>query len=280
MLESIAAQTTLPLEVILVDQNPDDELKLLLAGQSWPFCVEHVHRPHDRGACLGRNTGWRLSRGQIMLFPDDDSWYPPGFLAQGMAIMAQTGADIVTGRSCDETGRTINGRFAETAGPIIGDGIWIRQQEWITFIRRDLLERIDGYDENIGIGGPSPWQAAEGYDLVLRGIAAGGRAWYDPTLFAHHEEMATDQPDERMIAKGRAYARGTGYVLHRHSRSHSVIAYWCGRSAFNTLRSIVRGNWPRARYFGHMTVGRLEGWLGRRLPPAMPVGFHEGDHAA
>lgn len=45
-----------------------------------------------------------------MVFPDDDCWYPPWFLARGF-LMAATGADFLSGRAADEDGRSINGRY-------------------------------------------------------------------------------------------------------------------------------------------------------------------------
>ncbi len=264
LLISLAAQTGVVFEVIVVDQNPDDYLTPSLAGP-WPFALNHLRCPADRGASRGRNAGWRQASADILLFPDDDSWYPPGFLTRGLALMEGREADILTGRSTDESGRTINGRYAPRAGPITRHGVWTRQIEWISFFRRDVLEGLAGYDETIGVGAFTPWQAAEGPDLIVRAIDAGFTCWYDPALTAFHEELPVRRPDSAMVRKGRAYGRGMGRVLRQRGFGVVKLLYWCGRALVALLRSAVMLDRPRMRYFRAVLLGRLEGYAGRTI---------------
>jgi glucosyl-dolichyl phosphate glucuronosyltransferase len=66
MLQSLRAQATMPLEVMVIDQStvpyPLEEFAGLL----------HVHDPHIGGASAARNHGAQLARGDIVLFLDDD----------------------------------------------------------------------------------------------------------------------------------------------------------------------------------------------------------------
>jgi glucosyl-dolichyl phosphate glucuronosyltransferase len=66
LLDSLRAQATLPLEVIVVDQStPRYDLV--------PFAqLVHVHAPHLSGLTAARNAGIDCSRGEIVLFFDDD----------------------------------------------------------------------------------------------------------------------------------------------------------------------------------------------------------------
>jgi glycosyltransferase involved in cell wall biosynthesis len=262
LLESLAAQSFGDFEVLVVDQNPDARLEATLA-KDWGVALRRLHRPHDSGLSRGRNVGWRESGAEFVLFPDDDCWYPSGFLAYAAQRLAQTGADILTGRAADEQGRSINGRFETHAQRVGRPRVWTTQIEWVAVFRRTLLQALDGYDPNLGVGAATPWQAGEGQDIVLRALEAGAVCWYDPDLFGHHAELETAHPDAAMIRKGRAYGRGMGHVLRRHGWGWGARLYWIARPAARGILSLLRRNTPAARYAQQVAVGRLEGALGR-----------------
>lgn len=276
LLDSLAALDGPSFEVILVDQNDDERLAAVLA-KNFPFSIVHVHGSGQKGASQARNTGWKASSGSLVLFPDDDAWYPPDFLAHAIAVMEATGADLLTGRSVNTEGRTINGRYAAAAGPITPGSVWVKQIEWITLIRREVLDCIGGYDETVGIGGPTPWQAAEGPDLILRALQAGARCWYDPSVVAFHDELETRTPDAAMVAKGRAYGRGMGHVLATHMRTPLPAIYWLGRSLASLAVDAVKGRKARLPYLAFVLLGRWEGVTGRLWSLKSPVTF-DGDN--
>ena len=103
--------------------------------------------------------------------------------------------------------------FASRAHFITRRSVWTAQSESATFYRRDLLERLGGFDEELGIGSATPWQAAEGPDLILNALQRGCMCYYDPSLYGFHLEYDLDDPTEKMPRKGRMYGRGMGYVL-------------------------------------------------------------------
>jgi len=78
--ESIASQTLLPLEVILVDDcSQDGTLSLLFTlqaryGKNWLRVCE---LSNNSGPGSARNAGWEIARGEYVAFLDsDDSWHP------------------------------------------------------------------------------------------------------------------------------------------------------------------------------------------------------------
>ena len=73
-------------------------------------------------------VGVRRTR-DVILFPDDDCWYPSWFLRRGLELLDATGAELVSGRFADETGRSINGRFASVAQYVTRRSVWIAQAE-------------------------------------------------------------------------------------------------------------------------------------------------------
>lgn len=262
LFESLAHQSFTDFEIVVVDQNNDDRLANLFTRQ-WPFRVIRIHTPTHRGVSLGRNIGWRASKGVVIIFPDDDCWYPLSFLQTIDQRMRETEADILTGRATDETGRSINGRYALSPQAIDRSNVWISGIEWTMAFKKSVLETADGFDEQVGVGSPTPWQACEGPELILRALATGFKCYFDPAVYGHHEELNIVAPDLAMSRKGRAYGRGLGYVLRIHSFSKTECAMWIVRPLARAALNLAKGNAKPLRYLLNISVGRLEGVLGR-----------------
>jgi glycosyltransferase involved in cell wall biosynthesis len=266
LLRSLDGQDMKAFELIIVDQNDDDRLNGIISSGSWSFPIVHLRRPGMRGASRGRNEGWRQARGTYVLFPDDDCWYPPHFLSRGLEIATRANADFVAGRPVDETGRTINGRYSKAAHEITRQNVWVSGIEWLIFVRRACLQPLGGFDERIGVGAQTPWQSSEAPDFMFRALEKGMRGFYDPELYGHHPEMNVYTPDEATIRKGRAYARGMGFVLRKAGYGPVSAIYWVMRAVANMALALTRGNIPQFRYYSNWAVGRLEGYLERALP--------------
>jgi glycosyltransferase involved in cell wall biosynthesis len=257
---SLQNQTFKFFDVVVVDQNGDDRIENIIKDSVWNFEISYIHRPDVRGLSRARNIGWRSAKGEILVFPDDDCWYPPSFLDHGVELLNLHNVDLLSGRASDEAGRNVNARYSRRAHFIDRSNVWTSQMEWASLIRRQTLESLDGYDEQLGIGAPTPWQAAEGQDLILRALKAGRRCYFDPSLSGRHEEFEISSPDTWKIRKTRAYARGMGFVLRKHNYGLLSITYWVSRSLFNAARHMARGNRGRARFYLAVAVGRIEGW--------------------
>lgn len=75
-LESVARQTLLPVELILVDDGSSDDSLELLQEMELPFPVIKI-RQDNGGQGAARNHGSRLAQGKYLAFLDqDDRWYP------------------------------------------------------------------------------------------------------------------------------------------------------------------------------------------------------------
>ncbi len=264
LLSSLVDQEFKDFEIIVVDQNSDDRIVPVLKCFEHQLHIKRVATPARRGISCGRNDGWRQACGEIVVFPDDDCWYPQWFLRKGVELLKATGADLVSGRFADESGRNINGRFASRAHFITRRGVWFAQSESASFYRRDLLERLGGFDEDLGIGSGSPWQAAEGPDLLLKALDHSRVCYYDPSLYGFHRKYDLDDPSAGMTTRGRIYARGMGYVLRRHQFGLFSLLHWTARPLFTALISAVRGKFHRTGYSLFVSLGRLEGYFGRQ----------------
>lgn len=266
LMDSLAAQAVLPKELIIVDQNAEELPSSLIRQENFPIKVIHIHCPEWRGVSRARNIGWRQASGSWLLFPDDDCWFPPDYLRQAMAIQRNSSASIVTGRAADVDGNTINGRFESNAGPINRKNVLTSQIEWNMLISANAMKQLGGYNQSISLGGDTPWQGGEGYDLLLRAILLDIVCHYDPDLIGHHDELPAMKPDAAMLRKGRDYARGLGHILRKHGYGASGAAYWTARSFANLCRAFATGKWSRSRYFAHQLIGRLEGFGDTLMP--------------
>ena len=75
-LESVAAQTLAPLEVIVVDDGSPDDSVALIESLSLPVELRIV-RQSNAGQSAARNAGIRAARGEYIAFLDqDDAWRP------------------------------------------------------------------------------------------------------------------------------------------------------------------------------------------------------------
>jgi glycosyltransferase involved in cell wall biosynthesis len=265
LFESLSKQEFMDFEVILVDQNDDDRLEAISERWRSTLRLRRIWTPTERGSSRGRNVGWVQARGSFVLFPDDDCWYPPWFLTHALKQLRLTGADIITGRAADESGRDINGRFENLPQWVNPNTVWTTQIEWVIFFKRSALEAVGGFDVDIGIGAATPWQSCEGQDIVLRAFAQGLSCYYDPSLYGHHAELDVYTPDEAMCRKGRMYGRGLGHVLRIHKFKAWSALNWLLRPTVKACLFLARAQFSRFRYYRDVAIGRWEGWSGRLI---------------
>jgi glycosyltransferase involved in cell wall biosynthesis len=263
LLDSLELQEYKNFEVIIVDQNEDNRLSAALNFGQWSFPISRISVTGQRGVSRGRNFGASHAKGDVLLFPDDDCWYPAWFLSKGAGIIMRLTCASISGRAADErTRKSINGRFSTSPAWVDRKNLWTTQIEWTVFFRKEAFLKVGGYDETLGPGAQTPWGANEGQDLTLRLLAYGFSSYYDPSLYGFHAELNTSKPDSALIRKGRYYARGFGYVMRRHHYGVISLCYWLVRPMGRSIMSLMQLDTQRLSYYVNVTIGRLEGWLG------------------
>jgi glycosyltransferase involved in cell wall biosynthesis len=261
LFDSLVAQDHPALDIILVDQNPDDRLAPVVAEYAARLALRHLRspRPHANAA---RNLGLRAAIGDIVAFPDDDCTLPAGTLARVAQAFRDAELQILTGPSASPGGGLGSGRWHGQGGPITLATVWTSVIEFNLWLRRDTALELGGFDENLGPG--SPFGSAEGNDLVCRALAAGMWAQYDPALLVVH-------PDKRLsdVAAERAYryGMGLGFVLRRHEVPFAVWSAFLYRPVAGAGLSLLRGRLHHAAYYWQSFSGRLAGYLAPQTPP-------------
>jgi len=259
LFDSLLQQAPVPFEVILVDQNADDRLAAVVAAFAGRMALRRVTAPVVNSS-FARNAGLVHCRGEFVGFPDDDCVYPAGVLA---AVAREFDADarlgVVTGAAAAPGGGLGSGRWHATRAAITRGNAFTTVICFNLFLRRDLLMRLGGFDEALGVG--AVWGACEENDLVLRALASGAAGLYDPALLVVH-------PDKRLTlaaaARAYRYGAGFGYVLRKHGFGLAVIGRFALRSMGGVVVGLLRGNGLAARYYWETLRGRMAGYCASR----------------
>jgi glycosyltransferase involved in cell wall biosynthesis len=145
--ESVASQTSKPLELILVnDASPDQTAACLkLLHDRYPDWIVVVNLTVNGGAGQTRNEGWSIAKGRYIAFLDsDDSWHPQKLAIQ-YAYM-QANPDVCLSGHAHAIGAVIESD--QVTSPFPQDVQWWRmlaRNPFVTpsaMVRKDVLHRF------------------------------------------------------------------------------------------------------------------------------------------
>ena len=256
ILVSLDAQTCQEFEIIAVDQNPDD--RLLPVFQRHPGLSIRRLRS-ERGLSHARNVGLPVARGDIIAFPDDDCCYPPELLASVARWFAENpgfGALFTVLRQAD--GTRVGPKWPDspclaTRKNLVAMGISPN-----AFMRRTVTDAIGAFNENIGIGAPTPYQSGEDMDFFLRPLNMGFQMMFEPSLTVHHPSF---HDPERLRRSTYGYALGGAYVLRQHGYSVWYFLKLASRSLGGAALSLVKFDFFNAHIYLLRAAGQLRGYL-------------------
>jgi GT2 family glycosyltransferase len=251
-LDSLAAQGYPYVRAIVVDQNEDARLDAVVAGR--PFPVERIRS--GQGLSRARNAGLTLVEADLVAFPDDDCVYPPGLLARVAARLdADAGLAGVTGRAEDRNGRSA-ASWRHDHVILTDDNLWNRAISFAIFLRRDIVEAIGPFDEELGLGSNQPWASGEETDYVIRAVRTGARLEYDPSLVVEHDIRVDD------AHVGARDGASVGYLLRKHRYPLPVIVRMFVRPIGGIALSLLHRDVARSKYQLATLRGRLRGYFG------------------
>jgi GT2 family glycosyltransferase len=232
--------------------RPQDELIVADSASSDPR-VRDVAEAHGvkyvrcdvPGASLARNTGWRMATNQYVAFIDDDVRVLPGW-AQAIidCFAAYPDASFVSGKV-----DTPMGEDPLRGAPFLlhTEPCWIHSEyhddpghSANLTVRRTILERLGGFDEELGAG--ARFRAAEDKDLFDRMFAAGLRGRYAPDAEVLHLDWRDRRETLRM---NWTYGLGTGARIIKLLKSdrtrarriiHDTLWGWGLREVYRAVR--------------------------------------------
>lgn len=248
-LDGLFKGTTLPAEVLIVNQGEYDVVELVIKRfrSQYSTPVIHCSQP-PKGLSAARNLATNQANCHIIAFTDDDCVPDPDWLARIERVLISTPtADGVTG-SIQPLGIGYPGEFPISIR--IGKKGMMFQRRALPWqvgsggnfaIRRSWLLSIGGFDERLGAG--SPGKAAEDTDIFYRLLRAGMLIRYEPDLVIYHER----QDATRLIRSFWNYSYGIGAFTAKHARKGDfyaayILGVWLFWLMWRTVSSIVRRN--------------------------------------
>jgi GT2 family glycosyltransferase len=198
----------------------------------------------------------------VVAFTDDDVAVDPAWAARIAAVVREPGVDAATGLvlpACLETEAMRRFEMERAAadpsyrGQRWDGGFFQRMRRWGAPVwrigaganmafRREVFDRLGGFDERLGAGASG---CSEDSEMWYRVLGAGGVCRYDPTAVVHHHHRE-DLPELRR--QMRAYMRGHvaallvqraryGDVGNLYRLCVTIPAYY----ALRTARAALRG---------------------------------------
>jgi GT2 family glycosyltransferase len=232
LLESLGRQTHRDFRVLVVDQNADDRVEEVL-DRHRSLRVERLHAP--LGLSRARNEALTRLEADVVAFPDDDCIYPADLLERISARLV-AGLDGLAGREPWWT--------ADSA-LLTRENLWNRAISFTIFLRREVIERVGRFDEQLGL----PSSSGEEIDYLIRALDAGARIEYDPSIVVEHPRKEVE-----LTAVGARDGASIGYILRKHRYPPRVVTRMLLRPAAGivldprhagfhlaTLRGRVRG---------------------------------------
>jgi GT2 family glycosyltransferase len=225
-LRAVLASTTTDFDLVVVDQSTQPD-----AAQHVRRCAARDARVHyvrdpGQGAARARNVGTPHTRGEIIVFTDDDCEPAPDWLGLiSRALRDDPSAGMAFGT-------VTPGPHDPRAGFIIGfqPRQWLRLQGRLAklrddgisanvAIRRTALDTTGGFDEMLGPGGYFP--CAEDYDLTYRVLSKGFAVVHVPEARVVHHGLR-DWASGSLLVHRTYIAIGAAYM--KHLRSGDLIS--------------------------------------------------------
>lgn len=213
LVESQRALTCARIALYLLLQNCDGgELAALRAAM--PAFIRPLTVPSRVPLSSARNIVLRqliadnaIPADALVAFPDDDCWYPAGFLSQVTALFARN--PTLDFWFCRYASQPSQATFAETEPNVARAANVVRNASSNTiFLRGRVVTAIGEFDESLGVG--TPIGGAEDLDYAIRAHRAARKtAYWDGALVGHRDKSSG------ILA--RYYASGL-FVLARHAR--------------------------------------------------------------
>jgi glycosyltransferase involved in cell wall biosynthesis len=250
-LESVAECDYPRYDVHVMDQSTDTltrDIVLDLAKRFEHKVKINYHHLDKAGLSRAYNAGVRASAGEIVACTDDDVVVPTDWLAQiARAFANDPGAGLLYGQvlvpeSLKDVGDDIvvpsllierHQRLAK------GEGFKVFGMGANYAFRRSLHDKIGGFDEALGGGGPL--RSSQDFDFAYRTYLSGSAVILVPEVKVDHYGTRTT---EQWPATLKAYGIGDGAFYSKHIRCGDPYALWLfgkqvARAGARQLKSLV-----------------------------------------
>lgn len=180
-------------EVIVVDNNSADDTREVVEDFARRYPFVRYMREEKQGLSHARNRGWQEAYGEYVGYLDDDAKAGPNWIDSAIRIIEELKPDLLGGPYFpfyeSEKPDWFLDRFGSRV-PYSDDG-FIQGRADLSggnmFIRRDLLEKMGGYNPDYGMTGNT---VAYGEETVLQQLiferCPEATAYYSSDLYILH----------------------------------------------------------------------------------------------
>ncbi len=249
-LESIAQCDYPTFDIHIMDQSTNDltrDIVQELAKRFESKCDIHYHHLDKAGLSRAYNAGMRVSGGEIIACTDDDVIVPVDWLKLiARAMQSDPDVGLLYGQVLIPKGLK-DASPAGTEVPALtfsrrerlakGQGFKVFGMGANMAIRRTLLERVGGFDEALGGGGPL--RSSQDFDFAFRTYRFGMAILLAPEVTVDHYGTRTQEQWPETLKN---YGIGDGAFYSKHIRCGDPLALWL------FLRLVVVGRVKQIRY--------------------------------
>jgi glucosyl-dolichyl phosphate glucuronosyltransferase len=286
-LRAIIIPDGLVLECVVIDNASNDDTPRVVeaaANSPSPFPIRRVLEPRQ-GSSFARNRAIDESRGEFILFLDDDAIADPEWLRAMLFAMETRDLDAACGM--------VLPRWSAAPPPWLGPRLWVKLAvhdraalesapagELETLenyfsanvgFRRSAFERFGRFREDLGVVGKNP-MSGEDTELFARIIDKGGKMGFVRGAVVHHligpERMTPEYLRRKSFAFGFGSAIAGGRSHNRLDKLAKNLLRMIGAALRGDREGVVYHQLECANFFGYW-----RGRLGRsRLaikPPAV-----------
>ena len=209
---SLAQQTCKDFEVLLMHGADVSQKDVEAVCRRFPELTVRSFPTVD--ACLSRSRNAALPhiRGEYFSIADDDCLYEPDTVARVLDIFERfPDVAALTG-----TAVGLEDNTPPAQGCVVVRGMWRLYRgcpSYVHFYRTAVIDSVQGFDEELGVGSNTPWQSGEETDFLLRTAQAGFAVVRAPSVVVRHP-----RPNLRDLPCGkiRGYAAGRMRLLRKH----------------------------------------------------------------
>ena len=188
--KSVRQQSFSNLEIIVVDDSPENNLQ----EKCGEFLREHgvtcVYSGGNRGGAVARNLGLEKATGELVAFLDDDDWWVPSKLQKQFSLMQDSSAGLCyTGvnvfKSDNSKHRCIFHApgFQDQYKSIMKKNFIGTTSSIVT--RKSILEKIGGFDTRL--------KALQDYDFYIRILKNWKVVWNTEPLTFYFDHSSSDK---------------------------------------------------------------------------------------